>query len=85
MTRIVTIRGETYLTLEAVAECYECEVTWVEEIYGLGLLGSGERIEGLTAIPSRMLDRVAQLRRLCHYHGIDPTMVDLLLGEEEPE
>ena len=85
MTRVVTIRGETYLTLDAVAECYECEVTWVEEIYALGLLGSGEHIEGLTAIPSRMLERVAQIRRLCHYHGIDPTMVDLLLAEDEPE
>ena len=85
MTRVVAIRGETYLTLDTVAECYECEVTWVEEIYALGLLGAGESFDGLTAIPSRMLERVAQLQRLCHYHGIDPTMVELLLVKEEPE
>jgi len=81
----MTIRGETYLTLDVVAECYECEVTWVEEIYALGLLGKGEHVEGVLAIPSRMLERVAHIRRLCHYHGIDPTIVDLLLAEEEPE
>lgn len=78
----VTIRGETYLTLDIVAECYECEIEWVERIYHLGLLGSGETVEGRTAIQARMLERLAEIVRLCRYHGIDPTLVDLWLLEE---
>ena len=86
MTRAaVTIRGETYLTLETVADCYDCELAWVEQIFHLGLLGTGERVEGLVAIPSRMLERVAEVLRLCRYHGVDPSVVELLLVEEEPE
>jgi hypothetical protein len=78
----VTIRNESYLTLDAIAECYECEVEWVEVVYRLGLLGRGEDIEGHPAIPARMLDRVSVLRRLCHHHGVDPMVVELLLEDE---
>jgi hypothetical protein len=28
-----------------------------------------------------MLERVAELRRLCHYHGLDPYLVDVLFGD----
>jgi hypothetical protein len=76
----VIIREETYITLDTIAECYEFEVEWIEEVYGMGLLGTGENVEGRTAIPSRMLERVAELRRLCHYHGLDPYLVDVLFG-----
>lgn len=83
MTHVrLTIRGETYLTLETVAECYECEIEWVERIYDLGLLGSGELVDGRTAIPARMLERLAEIMRLCRHQGIDPTLVDLWLLEE---
>jgi hypothetical protein len=83
MTNVrLTIRGETYLTLETVAACYQCEIAWVEQIYGLGLLGSGENVEGHTAIPARMLERLAEIVRLVRHHGIDPTLVDLWLLEE---
>ena len=78
----VTIHGETYVTLDTVAECYHCEVEWVEQIYGLGLLGSGELVEGRPAIPARKLDRLAEIVRLVRIHGIDPTLVDLWLLEE---
>jgi hypothetical protein len=57
-------------------------VEWVREVYDLGLLGRGEAYEGRTAVPGRMLERVAQLRRLCVYHGVDPTIVELLLESE---
>ena len=34
MTRMqMVIRGETYLTLDVIAECYDCEVEWVERVY----------------------------------------------------
>ena len=86
MTRAtLTIRGETYVSLETVAECYECELTWVQEIFALGLLGAGTSVEGLVLVPSFMLERVAAIRRLCHYHGIDPTIVELLMKEENLE
>ena len=82
MTRMrLVIRGETYITLDVVAECYGCEIEWVEHVYRLGLLGAGEQVEGTAAIPSYMLERVAELMRLCHHHGIDPAVVDLLLEE----
>jgi hypothetical protein len=81
----LTIRGESYVTLETVADCYECEIAWVEQIFALGLLGAGESFEGLVAVPTRMLERVAAIRRLCHYHGVDPTIVELLMREETPE
>jgi hypothetical protein len=79
-TRIV-IHGETFLTLDAVAECYEIEVQWVERIYRLGLLGPGEDVEGHAAIASTMLERVAEILRLCRHHGVDPTLVELFLSE----
>jgi hypothetical protein len=78
----VTIRGETFLTLETVAECYEIELQWVERIYRLGLLGRGEDVEGHAAIASTMLERVAEILRLCRHQGVDPTLVGLFLTEE---
>jgi hypothetical protein len=78
----VVIHEETYITLETVAECYECEVEWIEQVYRLGLLGAGENVEGRTAITSRMLERVAELRRLCHYQGLDPVLVDVLFADD---
>lgn len=83
MTRMhVVIHEETYLTLDVIAECYECEIEWIERVYAMGLLGAGEQIEGRTAIPARMLERVAQLRGLCHHQGLDPSLVDVLFVED---
>jgi hypothetical protein len=79
----VTIQDESYLTLDTVADCYECTIEMVEHIYGLGLLGPGEQIEGRTAIATRMLERLAEILRLCHYQGIDPTVVELFLVDED--
>ncbi len=66
----IMIAGESYITLEIVAECYECEYLWVKEAYDLGLLGAGELSEGQTAVRVTTLDRVAELIRLCRYHGV---------------
>jgi hypothetical protein len=78
----VVIRDESYMTLDLVAECYDLDLEWVERVYRLGLLGSCEQVEGRPAIPSRMLERVAEVRRLCHYHGLDPLLVDVLFADD---
>ncbi len=76
------IAGETYLALETVAECFDCEVAWVERVYALGLLGRGEMIEGRVAIPAASLERVATVRRLCVHLDLSPELVGLWLDEE---
>lgn len=70
-----TIAGETYLSLEVVAECYECDAVWIREVYELGLLGSGQLIEGETLVPARALDRVAQIVRLSVHHSLSLEIV----------
>ena len=65
------IRGELHLTLAAVAECYRVDVTWLEQVFDLGLLGRGARTGSVTVIPARQLDRVARIVRLHFHHGVD--------------
>jgi len=78
MTRAtITIRGELYVTLEAVASCYQVEVAWVEEAYELGLLGRGERVSGATAVEAAMLDRVLRMHL---QQGVNLAGIVLLLG-----
>lgn len=81
--RTLTIRGEAFLTLETVAECYCVEVHWLEEVYDLGLLGSGETVEGSTAIEASMLDRVGTILRLHRQLGVDIAGMALVLDEFE--
>lgn len=75
----ITIEGETYITLEGVAECYECEITWLREVYDLGLLGHGRTVEQSIAIELSKLDRVADVIRMSVYQGIDLVVVAALL------
>jgi hypothetical protein len=76
----LVIRGELHLTLAAVADTFEVEVRWVEEVYSLGLLGPGERAAGSIAVPAKVLDRVAEILRLSRYHGVPLEAVVVLLG-----
>ncbi len=66
----IVIRGHRYLSVRAVAECYEVEESWVIRIYEAGLLGEGERVEEELAISIGMLDRVAAIRRLHRHLGL---------------
>jgi len=79
MTPPLTVRGELYLTLQDVAETFEVELTWVQEAYELGLLGPGERVGGSVAIASRLLDRVAAIRRLNRVQGVNLPGIALIL------
>lgn len=79
--RRVVIRGRTYVTLEAVAECYRVEVSWVREVYEYGLLGSGESVRDTTAVAAEMLGRAADILRLHRQQGINLEGIARLLRE----
>ena len=83
MTPLVTIRGEHYVTLQDVADGFEFELSWVQEVYEFGLLGPGESVGGSIAIASRLLDRVAAIRRLNRVLGVNLAGVALILHEPE--
>ena len=79
----VTIRidDEAYLTLEAISECYECEVSWLREAYEFGLLGGGRIYSGTVVLSVKVLDRVAEVVRLGRYQGLSFDAIFVLLGE----
>lgn len=76
----LVIRGELYLTLEIVAECYSVERSWLEEVYDLGLLGDGERAEEGVAIIASKLDRVAEILQLHFHYGVNLPGIAVILG-----
>jgi hypothetical protein len=78
----ITIAGESYLTLESISECYECEVTWLREAYEFGLLGGGRMHFGTIVLSVRVLDRVAEVIRLGRYQGLGFDAIFLMLGDE---
>lgn len=75
----VVIDGETYLPLAALAECYECRLEWMIEVYETGLLGRGRVVGGQVLISTCLLDRVAEVVRLNLYHGVGLAVLALLL------
>lgn len=77
----ILIEGESYLTLEAISECYECEPSWLLEAYEFGLLGGGRTHAGLLVLHVNVLDRVAQVVRLSRYQGLGFETIVVLLGE----
>lgn len=77
------IRGDIHVTLSAVARCYGVTVTFVEEAYEHGLLGTGERVGGGIAISAIQLDRVARIVQLHFHQGVSLPGVVLLLGPLE--
>lgn len=81
MTRgVVSIRGELYLTLETVAECYRVEAVWLREVYETGLLGPGEELGDSIAIAASMLDRMGDILRLHQQQGINLAGILILLA-----
>jgi hypothetical protein len=78
----ITIAGESYLTLESISECYECEVTWLREAYEFGLFGGGRVHFGTIVLSVRVLDRVAEVIRLGRYQGLGFDAIFVMLGDE---
>ena len=81
----IRIEGETYLTLEAISECYGCEVAWLREAYGFGLFGGGRVHAGTLVLHVTVLDRVAEVVRLSRYQGLGFEAILVLLGETTDE
>lgn len=79
----ITIRGEVFLSLEEVASCYQVELSFLREVYEMGLIGPGELAEGRLAIPARELDRVAEILRLHFHQGVNLAGIALFLGLAE--
>ena len=82
-TTSVTIRieNESYLTLEAISECYDCEVAWLREAYDFGLLGGGRAYANTVVFSVAILDRVAEVVRLGRYQGMSFDAIFVLLGD----
>ena len=77
--RVISIQGRSYVTLSEAAECYHVEVRWVEEVYEYGLLGTGEQVEEQIAIPTEMLDRLAEIQRLHNQQGVNLPGIAIIL------
>ena len=77
MSARLEIRGERYVTLSTAAECYRVELRWIEEVYASGLLGVGERIDDVLAVPERELDHLAAVLRWHRHLGFE---LDAVLG-----
>lgn len=81
----VRIENETYLSLESISDCYQCNAAWIREAYEFGLLGVGRRYEGHVVLHVKVLDRVAQVVRLGRYEGLGFEAIVVLLGTIETE
>ena len=75
----MVVRGERFVALETVAECYRVDVRWVREVYREGLLGAGEQVGGRTVVPAEAIDRAAEVKRLLVHLEVDLETVVLLL------
>jgi len=68
-----------WVSLTVVAETFELDVTWLEEVALVGLLGEVDRSGEVPAIEVRMLDRVARIHGLHTYQGVDLAGIALWL------
>jgi len=80
--RRLVIEGEAYITLEGIADCYQCELSWVREVYEIGLLGHGRPVDDDVALHVSILDRVADVLRMSVYLGVDLTVIAALLDQD---
>jgi hypothetical protein len=81
VTRVsVRIEGEVHLRIEDLSECYACETSWLREAYDFGLLGLGRVHQGEVVLSARRLDRVAEVVRLGHHHGLALETIAVVLG-----
>lgn len=81
----IVISGQSYLTLETISECYECEVAWLREAYDFGLLGRGVVHRDTIVLSVRVLDRVAEVVRLSRYQGCSFETILVVLGDAPPD
>jgi hypothetical protein len=82
---IFRIEGQAYLSLETVAQCYECEVAWLREAWLHGLFGRGIEYEGHLLLHVAVMDRVADVLRLGRHQGLSFESIVVLLAGEPAE
>lgn len=73
-----------WVALTVVAETFEVDVAWLEEVVEIGLLGEVDRSGAVPAIEVTMLDRVARIHGLHAYQGLDLAALALWLGTPDP-
>lgn len=79
--RTIYVEGELYLSLEAVAEVYAIQVTWLREAYEHGLFGAGVDADASVCVAAVQLDRVSTVIRMHHVLGLDLETIQLSLDE----
>ena len=79
----ITLHGESWITIETVAETFACEVSLVRQVYERGLLGPGERVDQALFVRTAMLDRVAVIVRMHVHQGLGLSAIEVLLDDEE--
>lgn len=84
MTNVrITLHGESWIAIETVAETFACEASLVHQVYELGLLGTGERVEQSLFVRTAMLDRVAIIVRMHVHQGLELSAIEVLLDDDE--
>ena len=79
---LLRLEGGTWLSLGAVAECYDCEVDWLDEARRHGLLGRALHRGGEWLVHVVVLDRVAELVRLSRIEGMAFETIVVLLARQ---
>jgi hypothetical protein len=69
------------LTLEAVAVCFEVEVTFLAQVCEVGLLRAQRGADGAWLVDVDELPRVARVVRLCLHHDLDVAVAALWIDE----
>jgi hypothetical protein len=77
----IYVRGELYLSLEAVAVIYAVDVLWLREVVDARLLGDGVESEPVPCIAAVRLDRVAAVVRLHRVLGLDVEAIRLAMED----
>ncbi len=71
-----------FVSLVTVAECFQVEVRWIEQVYEFGLLGAGHQEDDQLSIAAEHLQRVADVLRLTR-QGVNLEGIALILRLED--
>jgi hypothetical protein len=81
----IVLEGRSWITIEAISECYECDVSWVREACDYGLFGTVRAYAGTLVLRVTVLDQVARVVRLNRYEGLGFETIVALLGDFDPD
>ncbi len=77
---VLIIEGERYLEVRVLAEIFEVQVAWVEEVVERGLVPGHREIESVRYVRVTEFDRVAQVIRLRQVLELDWDALEAFLG-----